>query len=327
MDNQKPIILDSAKTGNLAVSYIQTIFEEQGWIFRRADGSTDFGIDGEVEITSGNKVTGMLFKCQIKGTASLEFEGEYTTVQVGVSTWNLWKSVNIPVIALLCDVAKKKIYWSLPLGFEPKKNAESVSLRFYEQHCLNEYFDEFNAIVQTWLESFPKQNILWEVPYFHNMFKTELDGLIGWGDPWCDAGEDENMKIRVFYSHVLELRTSLGLRNDMIISFDQWLIRNDGMWGDPLTFYHGTLSEVLLYIKYYCEEALKKLKLRLEKVELSFETNELVNYFRTNLFQEEENYTIVYSHPDKYRESFHRNIEKKMADIGISFQKWQPKNR
>ncbi|MFY0602938.1 MAG: DUF4365 domain-containing protein [Flavobacteriaceae bacterium] len=319
MNDKKPIILDTEKIGALAVTYIQTIFEEKGWIFRRADGSTDYGIDSEVEITDINKVTGKIFKCQIKGTQSSDFVNDFTTVQVSTSTWNNWKTLNIPVIALLCTIDDKEIYWTLPLAYEPKKNADSISLRFYKKHCLNSSFSEFKSIIDTWLDAFPKQNILREIPFFHNMFSKELEPLIDWGDPWCDAGEDYNMKTRVFYSHVLELRLSLGLRSDKILPFDFWLIRNQGIWDEPCELYHGTLSELISYIKYYYEEALVKLKRRLEKVEPSFENNELVNYFNLHpLMQERSNVSVVYSHPFGNNKKFHELIESELLKIGYT---------
>lgn len=323
MDKKLPIILDTDKIGNLAVTYIQTIFEEKGWLFRRADGSTDFGIDCEVEITDKNKVTGKLFKCQIKGSKSIDFENDYTTVQVNTSTWNNWKTINLPVIALLCNVSTKKIFWSLPLGFEPKINSESISLKFHKEHCINFQFEEFKAIIHTWLDSFPKQNILREIPFYNKLFKEDLDPLIDWGDAWSEVGDDYNMKVRVFYSHVLELRASLGLRNDKLIPFDYWLIRNQGMCDDPLTFYHGTISELLYYIKHFYNEALAKLRLRLEKVEPSFENNEIVNYFRLDpLMQNSSLHSIVFAHPWGDKKEFHDFIEISLNSLGYSKFKW-----
>lgn len=329
MNDDKPIILDSEKTGALAVTYIQTIFEEKGWIFRRMDGSTDYGIDSEVEIADKNKVTGKMFKCQIKGTQTTNFEKDYFTVQVNVSTWNNWKTINLPVIALLCNVDSKEIYWTLPLAYEPKKEASSVTLRFYKEHCLNEKFEEFKSIIDTWLDAFPSQNILREIPFFHHMFYEDLEPLIDWGDPWCDVGEEYNMKSRVFYSHMLELRASLGLRNDKILPFDYWLIRNQGIWDEPQELYHGTISELLAYTKHYYEEALEKLKKRLESVEPCFENNEIVNYFKLDPSQKEYNIgSVVYSHPWGNHPRFHEMIESELTKIGYEFKfRWKDKKK
>lgn len=325
--NKLPEIGDEKQTGNLAVSYIGTLFEENGWIFRRADGTTDFGIDAEVEIVDNNLVTGKMFKCQIKGTKLTDFSKGAELVQVKVSTWNNWKNVNMPVIALLCDIVTKKIFWSLPLAFEPQKNATSVGLKFEASNCLTESFSEFNGMIKTWHDSFPKNNILLEVPYYHNMFVNELELLIDWGDPWCAVDKELNMKSRIFYAHVLELRASIGLRNDNVIPFHYWLIRNEGIWGDSLHFYYGTISELLTYLKFSYEEAIQKLKSRLEKIELSFETNELVNYFKLHPFLKSRTVQqVVFSNRLAKSEKFHKMIESNMDRLGYKkLMRWQPK--
>jgi uncharacterized protein DUF4365 len=56
--------LDTDRTANLAVTYTQTDFESRGWLFRRQEGRTDFGIDAEIEIGERNLVTGRIFKGQ-----------------------------------------------------------------------------------------------------------------------------------------------------------------------------------------------------------------------------------------------------------------------
>lgn len=327
MSERKPQILDSTKVGTLAVTYIQTIFEEYGWVFRRADGSTDYGVDAEIELIDNNKVTGKIFKCQIKGTQSIDFDKEFSTVRVNVTTWNNWKDINLPVIVLLCNIETKEVYWALPLGTEPKKDSDSVTLRFYKEHCLNRGFIEFQSVIDSWLENFPKKNILREIPFFHNLFFKDLEPLIDWGDPWCSVEEEYNMKARVFYSHVLELRASLGLRNDVIFPFDYWLIRNQGMWDDPQDLYHATISELIFYIKFYYEEALNKLDKRLAKVEPCFENNEIINYFKLHPLQETYKiHSVVYTHPLGNYDGFHKSIEKSLTMMGYGLRyKWRAK--
>ena len=60
-------------TGGLGVTIVQEIFERKGWLFRRQDGDTDFGIDGEIEIKDKNHVTGHVCKCQVKGTKEIDW--------------------------------------------------------------------------------------------------------------------------------------------------------------------------------------------------------------------------------------------------------------
>lgn len=153
--------------------------------------------------------------------------------------------------------------------------------------------------------------------------------MIDWGDPWCDVGEEYNMKTRVFYSHVLALRASLGLRNDKIFPFDYWLIRNQGIWDEPQDLYHGTISELLTYIKHYYEEALKKLKKRLEKVEDCFENNEILNYHRLDPANKDKKLgSSLWCHPWGDNQKFHRMIESSLTQIGYDFKfKWENKQK
>jgi hypothetical protein len=76
-----PKSIASNKIGRRGVTILQDRFESEGWIFRRQDGDTDFGVDGEIEIVDENYVTGRLVKCQIKASAGIEFDDGETSVQ------------------------------------------------------------------------------------------------------------------------------------------------------------------------------------------------------------------------------------------------------
>ena len=321
---------DINKTGNLAVTYIQSFFEEQGWIFRRADGSTDFGVDAEIEIVDKNSVTGKLFKCQIKGTEVIDWKKDSVLIQVKATTWRNWKEINIPVIAFLANVLTKEIFWTLPLAVEPKNSADTVSLHFVKENNLKTEFYQFRAIIKTWLEAFPKKNILREVPLFHKMY-IELEASIDWGDPWCEIDEEMNSQARIFYNHVLELRLSTGLTNEKIFPFEFWLIRNQGLW-DDVTLYHGTFSELMKYIKDFYLEAFSILTQRVKNVDLSFENNEIINYFQTLERKTNSNEYPQYSghsfwHPLANDLNFHKLIEKALEQKGVLKFKWSQKRQ
>lgn len=322
MEN-KPEYTDDSKTGNLAVSYIQTYFEEFGWIFRRLDGTNDFGIDAEIEIVDKNKVTGKLIKCQIKGTGSIDFDNGEHALSIKSTTWNNWKAINIPVVCLLCNVKTKNIYWTLPLRFEPKKDAASVSLKFLPHDNFVGNFNQFTAIIKTWINAFPKHNILLELPFFHNMYVEVLEPLIDWGDPWCGIGDETFLQVRVFYSHVLELRSSVGLTNEKIVPYELWLIRNQGMWDEVTDLYHGTFSELMSYIGHYYKEAVSKLQQRLNAIEPGFEHNDILHYFKSSSLRDE--HVIYHYHPYGDEPKFHQYIEAKLKEVGYSKFKWNNK--
>jgi len=121
---------DTNITGGLAVTIIQETIERKGWVFRRQDGDTDFGIDGEIEITDNDYVTGHICKCQVKGTKHIEWQNDSASVQVSVSTYNLWAGSNFPVIIYFVDTANREAYWASPLVFTPRRGAASVSIKF-----------------------------------------------------------------------------------------------------------------------------------------------------------------------------------------------------
>jgi len=325
--NKKPIYSDTTKIGNLAVTYCQALFEEQGWLFRRADGTNDYGIDAEIEIADSNEVTGKIFKCQIKGTESINWNKNLFSVSVKTTTWNNWKSINLPTIAFLVDLSTKDIIWGLPLASIPREDSEHVSIKFSKENNACESFSELREIVNGWLEHFPKQNILREVPYFNQLYKDELKSTIDWGDPWTGIGEELDFKTRFFYNHTLELRLSVGLTNQGIFPLDFWYIRNDGVWSSPYELFHGTFSEIMKYISPYYDEAIEKLFKRIRKVKPSFENNEIVNYFKLDpLFEKApQNVVVVVPHRWSKDKKFHTLIEDELKKINALKVSWVEK--
>jgi|GEM_PF-4645649 len=317
MNKNLPYKFDIEIFESRALSYIQDLFDSNGWIFRVANKPTDLGTEAEVEKIDKNEITGKVFICQIITKKFTSFNDGYHFLEIKSSTWYNWKKLNLPIIAFLYDTNTLKTYWTLPLGVEPQNGSNIVRLKFYQAHCLNDKFEEFKSIISSWLTPIQNQNILREIPYFHNMFLDELEPLIDWGDLWCDVDEEYNMKARVFYSHVLSLRTSLGLRNDKIFPFDYWLIRNQGIWNEPHNFFYSTISELLAYIKYYYEEAIEKLKIRLEGAKKCFENYEILNYTKlsNSVFSKRNNVT-AWKHPLKDDGKFHGMIESSLSQIG-----------
>lgn len=273
-----PKSIQTDQTADLGVTISQKYFEKIGWKFRRQDGKNDFGVDSEVEICDKKFVTGKLLKCQIKGSKTITWENSTAFVQVKVSTYNLWKSINLPVIALLVDVNNENIYWCIPQTFVPKKEASTISLRFYQENILAETIDLLRSLIESWNYAFSDENIRREVPYYYQLFK-ELVEMIDWGDAWMMIIEEDDFKTRIFYKHVLQLRLSVGLLNDEIPRIDDWYIRSLAIWEDNPYLFHGVFSELMSYIKPFYEEAFKKLKKRVKNVELTFENSELISFF------------------------------------------------
>ncbi|MEO1263192.1 MAG: DUF4365 domain-containing protein, partial [Bacteroidota bacterium] len=269
---------------------------------------------------------GKLIKCQVKGTKNIEFKNGDHTLQIKTSTWNNWSNYQMPVIALLCDINTENIYWCLPLSFEPKKDSKTVSLKFSYSNILASKFELFKGIIESWSKSFPSKNILLTLPYFHDLFESRIMDYAGWGDPWCAVEPEDSMVLKLFYFHVLELRSSVGLRNDFIFPFHYWMIRNQGIWEDGVSLFNGTYDEIANYLKPFYEEAIEKIKTRLSKVSTKFEHLELINYFKLHsLLQGNNNVSIDIKHPSSEDEAFHKMMENALSRVGMKKYKWRKK--
>jgi hypothetical protein len=272
---------DTDKTGDLAVSLCQVAFEKRDCKFRRQDGRNDFGIDAEIEIVEKNSVTGRVLKAQIKGQAEIAWmKNGYVLVPVSISTYNLWKALPVPVIALLCDVKKEAVYWSLPLARVPKKSAQNVTLRFERNQSLKASFDLLMSFLRSWFRAFSQENILREVPYFYGVYQR-LSELVGWGDAWSMIDEEDDSKCRLFYNHIIQLRLRVGLSCDELPSIDDWYIRSAATWGDTDHLFYGTFEEFFTYTRPYYEEVLAVLRKRVENATSLFENQELRRLFET----------------------------------------------
>ena len=270
---------DTDKTGDLAVSLCQVAFEKRDCKFRRQDGRSDFGIDAEIEIVEKNFVTGRILKAQVKGQDETRWtDNGYVLIPVSITTYNLWKALPVPIIALLCDVKTESIYWSLPLARVPKQSADTVSLRFEQDQSIETSFELLMSFLTSWFNAFSQDNILREVPYFHSVF-TELNELVGWGDAWMMLDEETDTKCRLFYNHLIQLRLRLGLSCVDLPTIDEWYIRSAATWDDTPQLFHGTFSELFPYARPYYEEAIAILRKRVPKARSVFENQELRNLF------------------------------------------------
>jgi Domain of unknown function (DUF4365) len=107
----------------------QRIFEGlllPSWAFRSQEDQEDYGIDGEIEITSPeDKATGFIFKVQLKGTASAAYdeEGQLVFSAASVERFSYYISqIRIPLIFIVCDVVTRECYW---IGVQGNRQLEA----------------------------------------------------------------------------------------------------------------------------------------------------------------------------------------------------------
>ncbi|WP_165353070.1 DUF4365 domain-containing protein [Acinetobacter piscicola] len=85
------------------------------WAFRSQEDQEDYGIDGEIEITTPqDKATGFIFKAQIKGQKSVSFIEDNSKVSFSISLERLqyyMSNVEIAVILFVVDITSEIVYW------------------------------------------------------------------------------------------------------------------------------------------------------------------------------------------------------------------------
>lgn len=105
---------------------VGSAFEELGWKFRE-QAISDFGIDAQVEAPGDKKPSGRLIAVQIKAGASwfrdttaggVVYRGELKHLRY-------WRDYTLPVIVVLCDLARKVCLWQVvtPETIEPTAKA------------------------------------------------------------------------------------------------------------------------------------------------------------------------------------------------------------
>src|ERR1700730_8069559 len=85
------------------------------WALRSQEDQEDYGVDGEIEITTQeDKATGLIFKVQLKGTDSATYDnaGRLVFSHASVERFSYYVSqLKIPLVLIVCDVATKQCYW------------------------------------------------------------------------------------------------------------------------------------------------------------------------------------------------------------------------
>lgn len=324
MSPELPVKTNSKQIGEVASAHMQLYFRKLGWNYRCQEDQNDFGVDGEVEIVDRNLVTGTIFKCQVKGTERLVWNGEHAVVRTKRATFDYWCRLGVPVVALLVDNATAEAFWSLPLAHHSDPGESSVPITFVQSNRLSPDGTALRAVAMSWHRSFSPVNLLAEVPYFHALSR-ELRDTIDWGDAWTSVDPELDGQARLFYKHVVQLRLSLGLDATGIIPLDDFYLRNCGIWHEDAVLYHGTFSELMAYLLFFYDEAMNVLMGRLQNVKLCFENRALVNYFRLDPgFSLSPNVVEVqYSDPRAREPSFHGRIEAELEKRGALRSRWQ----
>jgi hypothetical protein len=183
------------------------------------------------------------------------------------------------VVAFLVDLSTDDAFWTPPHLHSKAAGSKLAKMRFNRGNRLADTAAGLKAMAESWHANFSPTNILSEVPHLHPLF-ARLSEMIDCGDKLMPIGDEDNSSVKQIYRHVVQLRLVLGLPVMEIIPLDDWYIRNAALCENELVLCHSVFSELMRYLKTYYEEAIDRLKKRLQMVEARFENRDVINYFR-----------------------------------------------
>jgi hypothetical protein len=312
-----PTAADTNITARRGVTLLQARLERESWLFRRQDsGDADFGVDAEIEVVQSNKVTGRLFKGQIKSSNVIEWMDDEASVSVKVTTYNLWREMPLLTVLFLVDTTTKGIYWTSALTHHPAPGRASLSIKFDKGSDIRSDISPLTSYLASWFSVRSADTVLHEVPQFYQVFLDLRRDIDHYDDP-MDMHEDEHGQLRLFYQHVLRLRLDLGLRNDAIPNLADWYARESGTWGNDDVLSWAIFSELMKFITPYYQESLERLCHRLERVDLTaenFRVKTLVDQLRGQLLPYQ---SISVRDPRAADRGFQRAFEKKLQRAGV----------
>jgi hypothetical protein len=98
-------------TERAAVNAARVFFEDNGCIFQEVSGDNDYGKDAYVDLTLGNRVTGLCVALQIKGGESYRRKGSGYVIPLDADHAEVWRSSTVPIFGIVHDPSDGKLRW------------------------------------------------------------------------------------------------------------------------------------------------------------------------------------------------------------------------
>jgi hypothetical protein len=309
-----PKSTDANQTGRHGITILQERLERDGWVVRRQDGDSDFGIDCEIEIVDENRVTGRLMKAQVKSSETVNFTNGETSVQVRTSTYNLWRETPLPTVLFLVDTNSGAIYWTPALAHYPAEGTQSLAIRFDNASDIRAGLTSLRAYLDSWFSARAGDAIMREIPVYHRIYEELSRDVDHYDDPISMNEEQEDL-VRLFHGHVMRLRLEVGLSNRGLPTLDDWYMRNAGIWNETSPLSWATFSELMKVVGPAYKKALDRIIARVENAQLTVENQDLWNFVdRRKSGRAHVSHTMSDERSDSA--SFHKRIERKLEAVG-----------
>lgn len=251
----------SARLGDLGLGQLEVLLIEHGWIVR-AHQASDYGIDAEIELVEGTNVTGRLAKLQIKAVETAQWTDGRTAVTVRVATWNAWRNMALPVLAVLYVRDIDRLFWTTPLTADaPRYGATYLSLHFAEDQVLPETLPTLEWVVRSWHHGF-ENHVLEELTAYGRIYQRLVD--VAEFDPFLPLDDDVVDELRLFHRHVHRLRLLAGLHEPELLPLSWWEERDEQIWQDSEGIHYATMDSLMRYLTALYRPALERIRERLE---------------------------------------------------------------
>jgi len=135
------VVPDAWATGRQAVAAFERFCTDHKWVFTELPGQADFGKDGYVDFSNGDRLTGQCIAVQIKGGRSFRRKDGYA-VTADSRRRRLWANSTVPVFGIVWDPGNDSLFW-INLTKKLRQEGLGTPLLVESNHHLADSLDEF----------------------------------------------------------------------------------------------------------------------------------------------------------------------------------------